>query len=407
MPKLLQVNLTINALSTGKIAEQIGRAAIAEGWDSYIAYGIDCYSNGQKTSEFSESVPIKIGNKIDRLVHRIINRIMLADGKGSYIATKKFINEVNNIRPDVIHLHNIYNSYINIPILFDFLADYGRPIVWTIHDCRAFTGACSHFIYVGCEKWKVKCNNCPQVYCRFQRNIPGYNYDQRCKLYTSVPNLTVVGVSHWLESLLNKSYLKNAKVCCIQNGIDTNCFRPSPSTLRTELGLDGKFVILGVSAAWNDKKGLKDYIELSKFLPDDYKIVLLGMSQNQIERLPAGIIGLLHTKNQRQLAEFYTMADVIASLSYGETFGMTPIEAMACGTPAIVYDNTAQPELITEETGLVVTTGSVDQLRAALEYMKKVGKDYYSDSCIRHAEVYFDSKIMYKNYLDLYKSILF
>lgn len=196
--KLLQINSIVNSGSTGRIAEEIGQTAIKAGWDSYIAYARKYGSSNSKL--------IKIGNNIDIKMHGLKTRMFDKHGLASKNATRNFITEIEKIKPDIIHLHNIHGYYINIEILFKYLKYSNIPIVWTLHDCWPITGHCTHFAFIGCEKWKSQCNNCPQKNSYpsswlFDRSEKNFNLKK--ELFTSLPNLTLVPVSKWLAGIAN------------------------------------------------------------------------------------------------------------------------------------------------------------------------------------------------------------
>ena len=402
MKKLLQINSVVNSGSTGRIAEEIGQTAIAAGWESYIAYG---RNDGQ-----SESHLIHIGNDRDIKLHGLQTRLLDRHGLGSKGATIDFIKKLEYIKPDIIHLHNIHGYYINIEILFNYLIKVEIPVVWTFHDCWPITGHCSHFTYVGCDKWKTQCFECPQ-----KRGYPASyfidrskkNYILKKELFNSLSNLTLVPVSQWLSGVLKESFLQNYPIRVINNGINTEVFKPSLSSdFRNKYGLEDKFIMIGVATSWGERKGLKDYIELSKILESEFQIVLVGLNKKQIEQLPNNILGIERTDNVGELADIYSSADLVLNLSYEETFGLTTVEGFVCGTPGIVYNATASPELIDVSTGIVVEQGNINKLTEAIYSIKKKGKEYYSEACVNRAYRLYKKEDRYKEYIDLYESLL-
>lgn len=402
MKKILQINSVVNSGSTGRIAEEIGQTAMATGWESYIAYG--------RNDRPSQSELIKISNDWDIKLHGIQTRLFDRHGLGSRSATKELIGKIKEISPDIIHLHNIHGYYINIEILFHYLKESNIPVIWTLHDCWPITGHCSYFTFVGCEKWKTQCFNCPQ-----KTSYPASwlvdrsekNFRLKKELFTSLPNLTLVPVSQWLSGILKESFLKGYPIKVIHNGINTDVFNPSSSSdFRAKHGLENKFILLGVASVWSPRKGLKDFIELSKHLNSDYQIVLIGLSREQIEQLPDNILGIERTESVEVLANIYSAADIVLNLSYEETFGLTTVEGFACGTPGIVYNATASPELIDVSTGIVVEQGNINKLTEAIYSIKKKGKEYYSEACVNRAYRLYKKEDRYKEYIDLYESLL-
>jgi len=402
MKKLLQINSVINSGSTGRIAEEIGQMAIKSGWVSYIAYG--------RNERPSTSNLIRIGNDKDVKLHGLQTRLFDRHGLSSRKATSDFIKQIDNIKPDIVHLHNIHGYYINIEVLFHYLKNANVPVVWTFHDCWPITGHCSHFSYVGCEKWKSQCFECPQKSgypASYFIDRSKKNYILKKELFNSLPNLTLVPVSQWLSGVLEESFLQNYPIKVINNGINTEVFKPSLSSdFRNKYGLKDKFILLGVASVWEERKGLKDFIELSKLLDSDYQIVLVGLTKKQIELLPKNILGIERTESVYALADIYASADIVLNLSYEETFGLTTVEGFACGTPGIVYNATASPELIEESTGIVVEQGNMNKLVEAIYTIKNNGKQYYSDACVNRAHRLYKKEDRYKEYIQLYNELI-
>ena len=401
MKKLLQINSVVNSGSTGRIAEEIGQTAIAAGWESYIAYG--------RNNRPSQSKLIKIGSDWDIRRHGFETRLFDNHGLASKAATREFVQQVKKIKPDIIHLHNIHGYYMNIEILFQYLKDANVPVIWTFHDCWPITGHCSHFSYAECEKWKTKCFACPQkndyptswIIDRSKKN-----FLLKRNLFTSLPNLILVPVSKWLAEILAESFLKDYPVKVINNGINTEIFTPSTySEFRVKNRLVNKFVVLGVASVWSPRKGLRDFIALSKLLTSDYQIVLIGLSKKHVKQLPNNILGVERTENIEALVEIYSSADVVMNISYEETFGMTTVEGYACGTPGIVYNTTASPELVDDSTGLKVEPGDIEGLLKAIKQIKEKGKQFYSEACLNRARLFYRKEDRYREYIDLYEDL--
>ncbi len=402
MKKILQINSVVNSGSTGRIAEELGQTAMNSGWKSYIAYG--------RNDRPSQSELIKIGNDWDIKVHGVQTRLFDRHGLGSRSATKELIEKINEISPDIIQLHNIHGYYINIEILFNYLRKTNIPVVWTFHDCWPMTGHCAHFTFVGCDKWKTQCFSCPQ-----KKGYPGsyfldrskQNHKQKKKLFTSVNDMTIVPVSNWLADIVKQSYLKDYPIWVINNGIDVNVFSPqSGDGIRLKYGLADKFILLGVATEWGRRKGLHDFIELSKILKDDEIIVLVGLKEDQIKILPENIIGITRTESTQELAEFYSSADVFVNPTWEDNFPTTNLEAIACGTPVITYETGGSPEAIDELTGIVVEQGNIHKLTEAINQIKEKGKQSYSEACVKRAHRLYRKEDRYREYIELYEELL-
>lgn len=403
MPKLLQFNTTINCGSTGRLAEDLGQVAMKAGWESYIAYGRD--------SRPSQSHAIKIGNKLTVFTHVLKTRLFDRHCFGSYFATKKLIRKIDEIKPDVIQFQNIHGYYVNLEVLLSYIAEKNIPLIWSLHDCWSMTGHCSHFVSVGCEKWKTECYNCPLT--KRYPNSWGIdasrrNYRDKKRLTNAVPSLTIVSGSEWLGNIAKESFNKNRDIRVIPDGIDTTIYSPKSNgkELRIKLGLEGKFVIMVSGTVWLDYKGIPDYERLRKKLPEDVAIMFVGLSDEDMKIVPKGIIGIKRTKTQEELAEYYSMADCVMSLSRMESFGLTPVEGFACGTPAIVYDSTSLPELITPETGFVAKLGDVDDVVEKVIKLKEFGKLKYTEACRKLAVEKYSREVCFGKYLELYNELL-
>lgn len=403
MPTLLQINSIVNTGSTGRIVEQIGQFAMTKGWKSFIAFG--------RQSNESTSQTIKIGKEIDVILHGLLSRFLDKHGLGSIRATKALITYIQQINPSIIHLHNIHGYYINYPLLFEYLKKANIPVVWTLHDCWPITGHCSHFSDIDCVKWKLECYHCakkknyPTSLCIDQSQN---NYKLKRHLFTSLNHMTIVPVSQWLKGIIQESFLSKYPMHVIRNGIDINAFHPLSdcSEIRKTYGIGDRYMLIGVAAAWGKGKGLNDYYTLSRILSDEYVIVLVGLAKRQIERLPTKIIGIERIENIQDLAKLYSTANIVLNLSYLETFGMTTVEGFACGTPGIVYKLTASPELVNQQTGIIVEPGNISLLVKAIETIASNGKEYYTVNCRKHAEQFFNSEDRSSEYFKLYNNLL-
>jgi putative colanic acid biosynthesis glycosyltransferase len=404
MPTLLQISIEVNSGSVGKIAEQIGETVLENGWLSYITYA--------RNNNPSKSEVIKIGNKFDLYQHGLETRIFDNHCFSSKSATEDLINKIKEIKPDIIHLHHLHGYFINIEILFQYLKECKAPVVWTFHDCWSFTGHCAYFDFVGCEKWKTECHHCEQkkeypASLLFDRSRQ--NYIDKKRIFNSISDLTIVPVSNWLSGKVKDSFLKDYPCKVIQNGIDLNTFYPKESRARIEelYNLEGKFIILGVASTWEKRKGLEEFVKLDELIDNQlYTIVLVGLSQKQIRKLPDTIIGIERTENVGQLADLYSAADVFLNPTFEDTFPTTNLESLACGTPVITYKTGGSVESVDKNTGVVVNKGHVGGLISAIEYIKNKGRGFYENNCRESAIKNFNKKIKFNEYLELYKNIL-
>ncbi len=400
--KIIQINSSINSGSTGRISEEIGIVAQKSGYEVYAAYG--------RLNNNSKLKTIKIGSDLDIYIHGIKSRLFDNHGFASKNATRKFISELEIIKPDIIHLHNIHGYYLNVEILFNYIRKNEIPVIWTLHDCWPMTGHCSYFDFVNCNKWQTHCNNCP--------NKKGYpqsygldaskqNFDKKKSLFTGLKNVTIVTPSLWLAEIVKCSYLSRYPVRVINNGVDLTIFRPNETAeIDKKYNLTNKKVIFGVASIWDRRKGLDDFIQIHEKLANNFQIVLVGLSTKQIEQLPKGIIAILRTEDINELAELYSRADVFVNPTYVDNFPTTNIEALACGTPVVSYITGGSTESITVDTGITVPKGNIDILIDAIWKICMIDKKIIGDLCRKRAEKYYNKDDRYTDYIQLYNDTL-
>lgn len=406
MPGLVQINVSANWGSHGRIAECIGNEVMAHGWSSCIAYG--------RGMTPSQSGLVRVGNGMDVYMHVAETRLFDRHGLASQGATRRLIRALEEMSPDIIHLHNIHGYYLNYRLLFRYLGTIHKPVVWTFHDSWPITGHCAFPNVAPCERWKDHCTSpCPlkaDYPCSWLWDGSRRNFEIKEQAFNQVEDLHIVTVSRWLESQVRESFLGNHDIRCIYNGVDTSVFRPGLDTgvLREKHGIkSGEKVILGVASVWERRKGLSDFYRLREHLPGDYRILLIGLDAKQAKRLPVGIEAVGRTDSQEELAAYYNLADVYVNTSAAETFGMTTAEALSCGTASVVYDVTACPEVVDERTGRVIDWGDTLAVAGAVrEICESADKDIIGDACRRRAVELFDARERYREYFDLYNSLL-
>lgn len=350
--KILIINSVCGIRSTGRICTDIAEQYIRGGHECRIAYG------REQVPEKYEGISYRIGNEFSVRINALEARLFDNEGFNAKRETKRFLNWADSYNPDVLWLHNLHGYYLNLEMLFEWIKK--RPqmeVKWTLHDCWAFTGHCAHFSFVKCAQWETGCYACNQKKAYPESLLidrSKRNYENKKNLFTNVNNMTLIVPSFWMASLVEKSFLKDYPIEITYNEIDYKIFRPTESDFRERHKLKNKIIILGVATAWSDRKGLLDFVELSSLLKEPYKIVLVGLDNNQMFKLPKNILCLKKTNNKKELAEIYTAADIFLNLSYEETFGLTTLEALACNTPTIVYKNTACEEIANLYGGVVV-----------------------------------------------------
>lgn len=396
--KVVEIN-SVNHGSTGTIMRNIALKAKESGIDTTI-----CFQKARSTENESYGKVIRIGNRLDRNIHLRMGKLTGMYGTYSKAITKKFVSELDRIEPDVIHLHNLHKGFINIEVLFNYIKANHIPVIWTLHDCWSFTGQCPHFISVGCDRWKIGCGNCPQYKeypALIDRTREMFAYKKAN--FLGVERLVLVAPSQWLANLAQESFLKEYPVKVINNGVDLSKFYPRKSDIRNKIQAGNRTIVLGVASIWNKRKGLQDFFDLYQSLPKDkYKIVLIGLSDYQIAKLPKGILGIKRTNNVNELAEYYSAADVFFNPTKEDNFPTVNIEALACGTPIFTYDTGGSAEcLINDKCGKVVTRENM------IDSLHQFATD--DDSRIERVSIAkrFDARLKYKEYIELYENITF
>lgn len=389
--------------STGSICVDIANSLEAEGHKCYIAYG-------QRNTTYHRAY--KIGTKIENHLHNLQSRAFGNQGYYSKNGTRKLIDFIKELKPDVIHLHNLHGNYLRLETLFKYLSSYEGKIVWTLHDCWAFTGKCTHYTDVNCQKWQTQCYKCPQVHkyppSIFFDRTRGMYQDKK-KWFSSINNPAIITVSNWLRQEVRKSFLKNKDIHMIYNWIDHRTFRPYGTSrdILDKYRLRGDiFTVITVSSSWTRRTAKwDDLTKLVSFFKDPIQFIVVGKINHKLE-LPPNCIHIDYVHNKIELAKLYNIADVYVHLSTEDTFGKVIAEAMSCGTPAIVYDSTACPEILGKNCGYVVSKRDVKGIKKAIEEVRKNKKSFYSDYCRNQVLTYFDYRTNVNKTIDIYKALV-
>ena len=390
--KLIQINTVCNG-SVGNIMRQIQMAAQKEGYETISFYG--------RRKGYPDLPCERFGDFFSFWSHVVWTTITDRQGLGSYFVTKKMVRRLRKENPDIIHMHNLHGYYLNYPVLFKYLRnEYKGKIIWTLHDCWPITGHCPHFVIAKCEKWKSKCEKCPNkgVYpISWFLDSSEYNYKLKKGLFTGLDNMIITTPSKWMKEQIEQSFLKDTRIEVISNGIDLEVFYP-----REEYNLlqkynipEDKKIILGVASIWEERKGLGVFINLAKKIDENYVIVLVGLRKYQISKMLPNMIGIERTESKEELAELYSRADVFMNPSEEESFSLVTVEAMACGTPVIVLDSSAVKELVDEEKGIVLHEPNIEKYVQIIKSCVKKKK-------VRNVEQY-SSQLMQNYFLQIYK----
>lgn len=388
--KVLFVNSVCDYGSTGKIVRDLANGLKKEGHEVLICYGR--HQAKEDTDTFY------IGDKLTTYSHVFMTRVFNRHGLHSNRATQKLIEKIETFNPDVIHLHNLHGYYLNVEMLFEALKTFKGKIYWTFHDCWPISGSSAYFDYHGCKTWDEGC-----VECNSTRDYPEAlvfkrqkkNFLWKKKAFSGLDNLTLVTPSYWLKELLAKSFLAQYPCEVIHNGINTNLFKPTYDAELTKK-YENKLVLLGVASIWEQRKGLNDFIKLSTMISDNYKIVLIGLTEEQKKSLPTAIDGVLRTDSAEQLAAYYTLSHRFINPTYEDNYPTTNIEALCCHTPVIAYDTGGNKEVSIKPFMTIVPQGDLEAIVHELNSNKNISFDHFDS--LSH-----DSHTFVSNTLKLYQ----
>lgn len=393
--KIAQINSVSGKGSTGKICVGISRVLQYQGIDNRIFYcsGNDTYPNAYK---YGDDQYIKL--------QALRSHLLGNYGFNSKSITRKLIAQLREYRPDIVHLHNIHGHDCDLEMLFTYFKGANTKLVWTFHDCWAFTGYCPYFTMCSCDKWKTGCKDCPQFkkYSWFKDRSHEL-WNRKKELFSGL-DLTIVTPSQWLSTLVKESFLGEYPVKVINNGIDLSVFHPMESDFREKNHCLDKFILLGVSFEWETRKGLDVFLDLAQSLGDSYQIVLVGTNSAIDKRLPDHIISVHKTKNQKELAEIYSTADLLVNPTREENFPTVNIESLACGTPVLTFGTGGSAEIIDSNCGISVACGDTDSLKAQIEFVA-AKKPFSAEYCLKRAQRY-NMEDQSINYMKLYRNLI-
>ena len=420
--RIVHINVTA-AMSTGRIVVDLCRAAMAEGHRALF-----CHARGYCPSDVPSQ---RVGNKADTFLHVLLARLTDRQGFYSKAATKRLIRKLKAYKPDIIHLHNLHGYYLHLPTLFEYIKKEDIPTVWTLHDCWAFTGHCAYYTTarnappleksrrraeagLGCERWQGGCGQCVQKgsYPKsWLMDQSARNWQEKRTMFSGLPHLVLTTPSEWLKGEVKRSFLGRYPVYALPNGIDLEAFAPclEEDFLLNAVkyyGLDkaeGRKLVISAASTWEERKGLDDLIDLAEILGDEYCVAAIGLDEDQLLSLPKDtVLGVRRTGNLNDLCALYTAADLYVSLSYGETMGMTLVEALACGTQVLCYQTTAMPEIVTEGVGETVPLGDME---AVAEAVRRLCDSPKSPVACRERAAAYAAPLRYQAYMKLYNGM--
>jgi len=383
--KILFINSVCGFGSTGRIVADLSKIS---DYETLVCYG--------RKSDLANVNSFKFANFFDNALGAI--QTILFDNNLNICtnATKRLIKKIKEFNPDIIHLHNVHGYYINVEMLFSFLKEYNKPVVWTLHDCWSLTGYCPHFEYMQCEQYKKICQNCPYGFAYpfslFKQNVKN-DFLKKKELFNSIDKLNIVTPSKWLSDIIDVSYLKNKNHLVINNGIKLENFNGDKSK-------NDKFTVLAVSSVWTKQKGIDELNKIIPLLDNNIDVVVVGANSNKVNAQKC----IERTENRDELVNLYSSSHLLINPTLEDNFPTVNIEALACGIPIVTYKTGGSPEVVNKKTGVVIEKGNYQEM---VDCINNLYKDYYfkKEDCIKEAQKY-DYSIMLNRYKELYESLL-
>lgn len=384
--------------STGKIMLQTAKMTRKQGHE------VKTFSRKWTGKPRQNAEHFYFGSFVENAMHHVLGTLTGFEECFSLFGTRRLIACLEVFKPDIIHLHNLHGWYIHLPALFHYIKENNVPTIWTLHDCWPFTGHCPHFNMSGCDKWLNGCFRCPQ-YSEYPKSLldnSNIMYRLKKKWFTGVPNLIVVTPSYWLADLVQQSFLKQYSIMTVNNGIDLSLFHPIHSSFREIYRCNDKYVVLGVSFGWNNKKGLDVFCSLAKELDrQKYQVILVGTDETVDKQLPESIISIHRTQNQEELAQIYSAADVFVNPTREDNYPTVNMEAVACGTPVVTFGTGGSAEMLDATCGISVPTGDIGSLKEEVIRICEQ-KLFAVESCVKKAQEYNNDERL-RQYIKLYE----
>ena len=405
--KILLIDVNCKYSSTGKIVYDLYKRLNSDGHEARIAYG--------RGDVIDEPGIYKFGLDWETKIHAGLARITGKNGCYSPKSTARLIKYIKEFKPDLIHIHELHAYFVNHGQLLAFLKEQQIPIVWTFHCEYMYTGKCG-FAYE-CQGYKSGCGSCPYI----RQYVSSLFIDRTAKLLAekkeSMDGLNIKAIvtpSEWLADKTRETYLYQNNIQVIHNGIDTDGIfypRPKDTALRGQYGIgENDRLILAVAPNIMDvRKGGQMVLDLAETMPDT-QFVLVGADETK--RHSKNVQLIARTKDQDELARWYSEADLFIICSKAENFPTTCIEALCCGTPVVGLDECGTKETAPEPYGTFVKVDIAgdEQIKyaATLVALKQavdtqLARGLTVDSVRNYAVENYDNAVMYSEYLKLYK----
>ena len=408
--KILIVSASDIGGGAARAAYRLHQALLSEGVDSQML--VQNKIGDDHTVLSAESKREKVFSKIRPHLDALAVRLYKNRTKGFFSPARlstSIVDRINILNPDVVHLHWVNDGMLKI----EDLPKIKAPIVWSMHDMWVFTGGC-HYTD-GCEKFENSCGSCLVLGSSKENDLSKRVFNRKAKIFPKLKNTTFVGMSHWMSEMAKcSSLLKNANVITLPNLLDTTVFSPANSKIARELlhlPQDKKLVLFGAIRATDDpRKGFEELqMAINKMEMSNMELVIFGSSEpkegNKL-KYPTHYMGHLHDDVTLRL--LYSAVDVMVIPSRQEAFGQMATEAMACGTPVVAFGHTGLLDIVDHKlNGYLAKLLDTSDLAQGLEWvLNAIDSDELGKNAREKVLNVFDSKLVGKQYIELYEYIL-
>ncbi len=326
----------------------------------------------------------------------------------AWLWSNRLISKINEMAPDIVHLHWICGGMVRI----EDLPKIKAPIFWSLHDMWAFTGGCHY--NEGCEGYLDKCNTCKVLGSDGGTILSRWIWKRKNKAYAKMPNLIVVGLSNWLRKCAATSkLLSRSSIYCLPNLIDTSKYKPMEKDIARKLWNlppNKRFVLFGAMSATSDpRKGYNQLIRALGNLGKNIELIIFGSSKpgNANEFLQkTHYMGYLH--DDVSMAALYNAADVMVVPSLQENLSNAIMESLSCGIPVVAFAIGGNGDLIEhKKNGYLAKPYDTSDLSEGIKWVLN-NKDYEGLRRSAREKVLreFDSRVVAKKYIALYGEVL-
>ncbi len=409
--KVLLINTLDIQGGAAKATYRLHKALLNSGIDSHMLVQnktSDDYTVLGPISKIKQAIG-KIKPTLDQLPLKLYKKQIPTYFSPAWIPSGNLINEIDKIKPDIVHLNWICGGMLKI----EDIAKIKYPTVVTLHDNWLFTGGC-HVMW-DCEKYKTQCGSCQVLNSSKENDLSRKIFMRKKKSFQNKQNMFIIGVSSWItECSKDSALLKDKAHTTLPNLLDTNIFKPYDKQISRKLWNlpdDKKLVLFGAVGATSDiNKGFKELSDALNLLEyEDIELVVFGSSEPQNPPnfgFKAHYVGKL--SDDVSLVSLYSAVDVMVVPSRQESFGQTATEAMACGTPVVCFAHTGLLDIVDhKKNGYLAKKLDSKDLSNGIKYIiTHENYAYLSQNALNKVNTLFESKTVVNQYINFYKKCL-